>query len=157
MRDERMHEGEDFGVVRRGREHELAVLEGGFDGFGHVVAGEIEHLDVAAFGFQLLDQQLDGFLGMSVDGRVGDGDAGGLDAVGGPCVVEVQIVAKILREDGAVRRADDGDVKLRGLLEERLDLRAVFADDADVVAAGFAGPAFGIFDVVGAEFAETVR
>ena len=81
MRDERMHEGEDFGVVRRGREHELAVLEGGFDGFGHVVAGEIEHLDVAAFGLQLFDQQLDGFLGMSVDGRVGDGDAGGFDAV----------------------------------------------------------------------------
>ena len=42
MRDERVHEGEDFGVVRRGRKNELAILEGGFDRFGHVVAGEIE-------------------------------------------------------------------------------------------------------------------
>ena len=46
MRDERVHEGEDFGVVRRGRENEFAVLEGGFDCFGHIVAGEIEHLHI---------------------------------------------------------------------------------------------------------------
>ena len=157
MRDERVHEWEDFGIVRRGREHELTVLEGGFHRFGHVVTGKIEHFDVAAFGFQLLDKQLDGFLGMSVDGRVGDGDAGGFNAVGGPCVVEVQIVAEILREDGAMCRADDGDVQFRGFLEERLDLRTVFSDDADVITAGFARPAFRIFDVVRAELAEAVR
>ena len=56
MRDERVHEGEDFRIVCRGREHKLAVLECGFDGFGHVIASKIEQLDVAAFGFQFLDQ-----------------------------------------------------------------------------------------------------
>ena len=48
------------------------------------------------------------------------------------------------------------DVESGGLLEERLRLRTILADDADVVTTGFAVPAFRVFDVVRAELAETV-
>ena len=36
MCDERVHEGEDFRIVCRGCEHELAILECSFNGFSHI-------------------------------------------------------------------------------------------------------------------------
>ena len=63
-----------------------------------------------------------------------------LRRVGRPQVVQADVLAEVFREDGAVQRADNGDVQPGGLFEQRLHLRAVLADDADVVAAGLAGP-----------------
>ena len=53
--------------------------------------------------------------------------------------------------------ADRFDVEGCGFLQHVLNLCAVFADDADIVAGGFTGPAFGIFHIIGAKFAKCIR
>ena len=55
-----------------------------------------------------------------------------------------------------MKGADNRDVQPGSLLQDSLCLGTVFADDAEVVAAGLAGPAFRILDIVGTEFAEGV-
>ena len=63
-------------------------------------------------------------------------------------------MSQVFRKDRAVGRADDLNVQSGRRLQKLLDLRAVLADDPDVVAARFAVPLF--LHVVGSEFAETV-
>ncbi len=159
VRDERTHEREDVRVVRRRGQHELAVAEGVLHGFGHIVAREVgnRHLR-AALRLQQFLQLEGGGLRVAVDARVGDADAGGFDAIGTPRVVLLDGMADFLgrRQERAVERQNLLDRQAGGLFEERLHLRAVLADDADVVAAGLAVPSFGVFDVVRAELAEPV-
>ena len=61
---------------------------------------------------------------------------------------------EILAEHGAVERADEIYIERCGFFEHALHLSAVFAHDAEIVAAGFAIPL--LVDVEGAEFAEAV-
>ena len=141
MVDELAHEGEDAGVVGGGGQNQLVVAEGVLHGLGHVAAGQIVDGDRRAALFaQHVGQRLHGLLRVAVDRGVGDDDAVALRRVGRPQVVQADVLAEVFREDGAVQRADDGDVQPGGLFEKRLHLRAVLADDADVVAAGLAGP-----------------
>ena len=56
-----------------------------------------------------------------------------------------------------MQRQDLPDLEPGRLLEQRLRLGAVLADDADVVAASLAVPALRVLDVVRAELAEAVR
>ena len=55
-----------------------------------------------------------------------------------------------------MKRANDLDVQIGGLLEHGLHELAELSHDAKVVAARFASPALGILDVVGAKLAKTV-
>ena len=111
------------------------------------------HLGAAALA-KLVRQQLHRLAGMAVDGGVGDDDALGLHGIGGPGLVEFDVVAEILIEDGTVEGADGGDVQARRLLEEVHGLGAVLAHDADVVPAGFVVPGLGA--IQGPELAEGV-
>ena len=55
-----------------------------------------------------------------------------------------------------MERADDLDVQVGGLLEHGLHELAEFTDDAKVVAARFASPAFRVLDVVSTKLAKAV-
>ena len=56
-----------------------------------------------------------------------------------------------------MKRTDDPDIQGSRFFQDRLHLYAVLADDAEVIPAGFAGPAFLILRVQRAELAESVR
>ena len=105
-------------------------------------------------GLQPLRHQQGGILGVAVDAGVGDHDALALHPVARPDVIEVQVVAQILGEHGAVGGADLPDVQGGGLLQQGLDLGTVLAHDADEVAPGLVVP--GLLHVQGAELAEAV-
>ena len=155
MVDEFAHEREDIRVVGGGREHDPAVAERVLDTLRHVLACEVSDDDLGtALHSQLVGEQLDSLLGVAVNGGVGDHDALGFHTVARPCVVEVEVVAEVLGQDGTVERADDLDIQTRRLFEQVLHLRAVLADDADVVASRLASPV--LVDVESPEFAETV-
>ena len=155
MVDELPHEGVDVRVVGGGGEDQLPVAEGVTDGQGHVRAGQVvdHHLGAAALT-ELVRQQLHGLAGVAIDGGEGDDDALGFRRVGSPGLVELDVVPKVLVEDGPVEGADGGDVEAGGLLEQRHGLSAVLAHDADVVPAGLVVP--GLRAVKGAELAEGV-
>ena len=55
-----------------------------------------------------------------------------------------------------MERTDDLDIQIGGLLEHGLHEFAELTDDAKVVAARFASPAFRVLDVIGAELAKAV-
>ena len=153
--DELPHEGENVGVVGSGGQHQLAVTEGILHALGHIRAGEVVDHDLGtALGAELVGQLHDRLLGVAVDRGVGDDDALLLGLVGGPGIVEVQVVAQILGEDGAVEGADGLNVQIGGLLEECLYLGTVLTHDADVVAAGLTGPV--LLHVQSAELTEAV-
>ena len=63
--------------------------------------------------------------------------------IGGPCVVEPEIITQVLRKDWPMERADCLDVQCGCFLQETLNLCAVFPYDTDIVAAG---EIVGIFD-----------
>ena len=160
MVDEVTHPREDVVVVRRRRKDELAVAERVLDGLGLVVARKVAHRDLLApLRLQELRELQCRGLGVSVDRRVGDADAGRLDRVGRPCVVLLHDMRDHLGRvvDRTVQRQDLLDLKPGRLLEERLHLRTELADDADVVAPRLAVPALGVLAVKRTELAEAVR
>ena len=75
-----------------------------------------------------------GILRVAVDGGISDHDRVVLRRVGAPLVVLVDEPADVLAPHGTVQRADHADVERGGLLEKRLYLRAVLADDVREVA-----------------------
>ena len=152
-----MHERENAVVVGRCRKDQSVIAESVLDGLGHVISRQIADSDLDALGAQHLSQLLDSRLCVAVDGCVCDADAGLLRCIGGPLVIQVDIVAEVLAQHGTVQRADDLNVEALRRLEDLLCLKAVFSYDAKIVSARFAGPSFGIFHVVGTELAEAVR
>ena len=155
MRNKSVHEREDFGIVSCSRQHELAVAERIRHGCSHIAACKVVDTDGgAAACTQLVCQQFYRLLCVSVNRGVGNDDAFFLNGVGRPGVVQPEIVAEIFREYGAVQRADGRDVECCRLFQHALHLRAVFADDTDVVASRLVRP--GLVHVKRAEFAEAV-
>ena len=134
----RLHVAEDAGVVRRGREHEVAAAEGlGHDiarvRDGDVVHGDVAHAALSEHG----GEHLRSIFRVAVDGGVSDEHAALLlGRIGAPLAVLVDEPADVLAPDRAVQGADHADVERGGLLEQGLHLRAVLADDVRVVAAG---------------------
>ena len=156
MIDELTHEGEDLGIVCGGSQDQLVIAEGIFHTLCPVVSGQIADGNVGhAAGFQFRRQHLSRFLGVAVDGGVADADAVGLCQVAGPCVIQSDVVLQILFQHRSVQRADLVNLQGGSLLQDRLHLSAVLADDAEIVTPRFAGPVV-IFRVQGAELAETV-
>ena len=151
----RLHVAEDAGVVRRGREHEVAAAEG----LGHDIArvrdGDVIHGDVAhaALG-EHGGEHLHRVFGVAVDGGIGNEHAAVLlGRVGAPLAVLVDEPADVLAPDGAVQRADHADVERGGFLEQRLHLLTVLADDVRVVTAGIGQPVVLEVVLIGVEIA----
>ena len=157
MLDECVHEGEDAVVVGCGRQNQTVIAESILNSLGHIVAGKIRDNNLlAAFLLKKLCQFHNGLFGIAVDRSVGDQNTFVLGCVGRPFVIEVDVIAQIFVKHGAVQRADDPDVETGGLFEQVLGLQTILAYDAEIVAAGFACPAFGILYVIGTELAEAV-
>ena len=93
---------------------------------------------------------------MPIHTRIGNRDALVLRLIARPGVVGVEVIAQVLGQHGAVKRANDLDVQIGGLLEHGLHKLAELAHDAKVVTARFASPALGILDVVGTKLAKAV-
>ena len=154
--DERAHEGEDIRVIGGGCKHQRAVAERVLHGLRHVAAGKVVHGDLgAAVRLQALHKLLHRLFRVAVDGGVAHADPLGLGAVGGPDIIEVEVVAEVLAQHGTVQRADRLNVQLRRLFQHGLHLRAVFAHDAEIIASGFARPV--LLHVQRPELAEAVR
>ena len=152
--DEFLHEGEDISVVSSGSQHQLAIAERIFHSFCHIVPGKVGNGDLLAFCCQLLSQQFYGLLGVAVNRGVSDHNAFTLHPVGRPDIVQIDVVAQIFGQHRAVQGSDDGNVQTGGLLQQCLYLGAILTNDADVVAAGFAGPVF--FHIQRTKLAEAV-
>ena len=149
------HEGENIRIIGSGCQNQLAITESILHGLCHVGTGQVmDHNLGAALFLQLLCQQFHGGLGVAVNRGIGNDDALALHPVGGPDVIQIEIVAQILGQHGTVEGADGLDIQGCGLLQQGLDLRTVLTNDADVVAAGFACPGF--FHIQGTELAKTV-
>ena len=155
MLNELAHIGEELGVVGGGGQNQLAVAERVLHRLGHVLPRQVADGDLGAvLGLQLFGQQLHGLFGVAVDGGVGQENALVLGGIGRPGLVEAQIIAQVLRQNGAVEGTDDGDVQAGRLLQQLLHLSAVFADDAEVVAPRLTGPV--LLNIQSAELAEAV-
>ena len=152
--DKLLHKGEHIGVVGGGGQDQTVIAEGIRHSLGHIVPGQIVDDHRAVQSLQLLFQPQRGLPGVAVDRGVGDDNPFAFGAVGGPDVIEVDIITKVFLQHRAVEGTDDGNVQSRGLFQQGLDLGAVFAHDADVVAAGFVGPL--LLLVQGTELAEAV-
>ena len=155
MGDKRVHKREDLRVVGGGCQHQLAESEGVADCPGHITPCQIVHHDFgASVGGQFFCQLGNRLLRIAVHGGVGNHDSLFLRLIGGPGVIQIQIVSQILRQNGAVERANDLDIQPGRLLEQRLYLGTVLAHDTDEIPAGFIRP--GLLRIGGAEFAESV-
>ena len=153
--DEFPHEGENIPHVGGGCQHQPVVAEGVGHGGRQIAAGQVVEDDGGGAPLpERLGQQFHGGFGAAVDGGVGDDDALRFRAVGGPGIVQADVVAQVFGQDRAVERADPGDVQGGGLFQQVLYLYAELAHDADVIAAGFIIP--GLLHVQGTEFAEGI-
>ena len=77
-----------------------------------------------------------------MDGSIGNQRTFILRTIAAPYIVLAEIEAQILLQDRTVQRADHLNVQCSRLLEQSLYLCAVLADNVEIIAAGFAGPAF---------------
>ena len=135
------HRHEHPRVVRRGDKDQMA----GPEAFGEDIAwmrdGHVVHLHIAhAEVGQLRGQHIRRVFRAAVDGGVGDDDRVVLRGIGRPVDIFVEEPRDIFAPDRAVQRADHLDLKSRGLFQQRLHLRAVFADDVGIVPAGVGEP-----------------
>ena len=155
MMDKGLHKGENICVVGSGSQHQLVIPEGILHSLSHIRTGKVmdDHLGRALF-LQLLCQQLYGRLGVAVNGGIGNDDALVFRLIGGPGIVQVQIVAQVLCQYRAMEGANDGDVQGGGLFQQRLHLCAILAHNADVVTPCLTCPV--LFYIQRAEFAEAV-
>ena len=155
MVDELTHPGEDLRIVGRGRQDQLVIAEGILDGLRPVFSRQVADLDVGNPScLQFSRQHLSRFLGVAVNGGVGDENAVGLSQIAGPGVIQVDVVSQVFFQHGPVQRQNLLDLQTRRFFQDRLDLSTILADDAEVVAPRFAGPV--LIHIQSAELAEAV-
>ena len=112
-----VHERIDAGVIGGGGQDQLGVAESVAEGPGHVVSGQIVDHDLrAALAAKLISEQRNGCFRMAVYGSVSDDDAVFLRGVGGPGVVEADVMSQIFiqnvfRED-EVTNGDNSEAML---------------------------------------------
>ena len=121
----------------------------------HIASCQIVDNDLrTSFVAELVSQDLNGFLCVSVNGGIGDHNALFLNGIGGPDIIFFNIVAQVFFQNGTMERADGLDVQSSGNLQKLLHLHAVFSDDTDEIAACFIIPGF--VSIQSTEFSETV-
>ena len=156
MIDKFTHKRENICVISGRGKNQFPIAECVLHCLCHILARQVcdNHL-WAPFCGQLCGQGFYGFLCISINRGIGDQDAFCLYGIGGPCIVEPQIVSKVFFQYRAVQRADGLDIQPGCFFQEALDLGAVFPDDSDIVTARFACPV--LFHIKGTEFPESVR
>ena len=155
MIDELSHKREDLGIIGRGRKNQFTVAESIFHCFCHIIPGQVEQRDFGAvIFFQLVSQKFNCLFRISVYRGVGDHYAFILRSIGRPCVVQVQIIAKVFGENRSVKRTDRLDIQTGSGFQQFLRLCSVLPYDSEIVSSGFAGPVF--FHIICTEFTETV-
>ena len=136
-----LHLQENARVVGGGGEDQVRAAEGFGDDHRRIGGGNIVHHDVLdALVVKAGGEDLRSVLGVAVNGTVGDHHGLVFGRVGGPALVLFDEPAKVLAPDGSVQRSNDLNLDAGGLLQQRLHLRAVLADDVGVVAAGIVQP-----------------
>ena len=154
--DEGAHERENLALIGDGSEYQTVIAERILNGLGHVVASQVKDGNLLAAGLERRCKLLNGSLQMAIHACIGNRNALVLGLVARPGVVGVKVIAQVLGQHGAVKRADDLDVQVGGLLEHGLHKLAELAHDAKVVTARLTGPTFRILDIVGAKLAKAV-
>ena len=146
------HRHEHARVVRRGDKDQMARAEALGEDIARVRDGHVIHLHVPHAELrQLRGQHVRRVLRAAVDGGIGDDDGVVLRRIGRPVDIFVEEPRDILAPDRAVQRADHLNFKPRGLFEQRLHLRAVFADDVGIIPAGIGEPFGPEIDLVGVQ------
>ena len=132
----------------------MGVLEGTRDELGDVGLGAVIHAHVAHAQLgELAAQDVGGVCRVPVHGAVEDRDRAELRLVGGPLGVAAQDLVEVAPPEMGVQGADEPDVELRRLFEQRGGLHAVLAHDVGVVAARLVGPVALPLDLVGEDAA----
>ena len=141
MADELLHEREYIRIVSSSRQHQPVISERIFHSLGHVASCQIVHYDsLLALRSELLCQQLGCSLCIAVYRSVADAYAFSLRSVARPCIVQIDVVSEIFREDRSVQRTDHSDIESCCLLQHVLHLCAVFSYDTDIVTSCLACP-----------------
>ena len=117
-----------------------------------LIIGLGPYMSVTLVGQQTGQHRRDG-LRMAVHRTVNHHHLLVLRLVAAPLVVFLDELAEILAPDGAVERADHGNVERGGLLEEVLDLDTVLSYNISIIAAGFVHPFAVEVDLIGVEVA----
>ena len=153
--DKILHKGENIRVVGSCGQNQFVVTEGIGNRLGQVTPGQIMHNHLgAAVGPELRGQVFHSGFGVSVDTGVSDDNAFALGGIGGPDVVELQIVAQVLRQHRTMEGTNGLNIQCGSLFQQILYLRAIFAHNANVIAAGLVIP--GLLHIQSAELAEAI-
>ena len=155
MIDKLSHERIDIRIVGGSGQHQLAVLEGSRYGLRHIASGKIKDRYLrASLLLKLLHQQLHSLFGMTVYRGVGYHNSFGFRLVGGPGVIEGNIMPKVLGKHRTMKGADDLNIERGCHFQQVLHLSAVLSDDTDEISPGLIVP--GLCHIVGTEFAEAI-
>ena len=147
--DKRFHKRENIAVVRRCRQHELSVSERVLDRFRHIASRKVENGHFHTLVFKFRFEHIHRFFGVTVNRRIRDDDAVAFHAVRRPYVVKIEIIRNVFKKPRTVQRTNDFDIERRRFFQNRLHLRAVFSDNAEIISSCLARPVF-----VGVECAE---
>ena len=153
--DKFLHKGKNIRVVGGCSQHQFVVTESISNRLSHVTPGKImnNHLG-AAVGPELGNQIFRGCFGVSVHAGVSNDNAFTFHGIGGPNVIELQIVTQILCQHGAMERANGLNIQCGSLFQQILHLSAIFAHNADIITAGLVIP--GLLHIQSAKLAKAV-
>ena len=156
MADKISHEGEDLSIISGCSQDQLAVAEGIGNAHGHIISGQIVNDDLRTASLkQHGGQLLYSLFRMTVYGSIGDHDALFLRTVGGPGIVQTDIMAQISGQHRSVQRTDHLDIETTGHSQQILYRFAVLTYDTDKIPSGFIIP--GLIHIQRTKFTETVR
>ena len=143
MIDKLSHKRENIRVICRCSKNDFSVTESILNTFCHILSCKVIQDNFrASVCFKLLGEQFNRFFRVTVHRGVRDHNAFTLDSVGRPCVIKVQIISEIFGKNRTVQRADRLNIQSRCLFQQCLYLRAVFADDTEIIPSRFASPVF---------------
>ena len=91
---------------------------------------------------------------MAVNRSIGNYNSFCFRSIGGPGIIQPNVMAKIFLKNRSVKRANDLNVKLGSHLQQILYLRSVFSNDSDKISASFVIPIF--FYIKSTEFSKSV-
>ena len=153
--DKVIHERIDARIVSGGCKDQFGITESVAESLGHIVSCKvIDENPRTSFGFEFFCKEIYSVSGVTIYGSIGDHDSVCLRCVGGPGVIESDIMAKIFSEYRTMKRTDLLDIKCCSNFEKRLNLFSVFSYDTDEVTSCFVIP--WLLYIERTEFAETV-
>ena len=155
MFDKVTHVREDTCIVGGGSQNDFAVTEGIGHSLSHVAASQVFDYNLgSAISAQLFSQHFNPLLGVAINGGIGNQNTLFLYRIGGPGIVQIQVITQIFFQNRAMQGTDHFNIQTGSLLQQFLHLSTVFTYNANVVTTCFVGP--GLFHVQSTEFTKTV-